>query len=118
MTLSTGCGEDPLTGSVTVNGNAVPGGSLMFVPDIDQGNDGTTSFASVKDGQYALIEGTLSPGPNKVRLTVAAQWIDSDFTEFPAGDPGSLSIVNGTCDLPVNGSTFDLELEHQAAPKR
>lgn len=90
----------------------------MFVPDINQGNDGPTSYATVKDGQFLVSEGTRAPGPNKVRLTVAAQWVNSNFTEFPAGDPGSFTIITGTCDLPADESAFDVELEHQAAPKR
>jgi hypothetical protein len=59
-----------LSGSVTYNGKAVPVGSIIFVPDKAQGNDGPGATAAIIDGAYSTqpVRGTIG-GPHIVQLS-------------------------------------------------
>jgi hypothetical protein len=74
-TVLPGCGgSSPLAGTVVRDGQPVSSGTIRFVPDIDQGNDGPTVTMVIEGGQFSNVaisgQGSLSPGPNRVSISV------------------------------------------------
>jgi hypothetical protein len=51
-----GCSRSPyqLSGSVTYDGNPVPVGEIVFMPDPAAGNRGPGVLAEIKDGRYEM----------------------------------------------------------------
>jgi hypothetical protein len=98
-----GCGGNDgppryqVTGSVTYDGQPVPGGRVLFTPD--RGNTGPASVAEIVEGKYETrSEKGVIGGPHSVTIygtdgTVATEQHDntlfSDYTqavELPSGD--------------------------------
>jgi hypothetical protein len=57
LLLLSGCGDNhiktfPVEGTITYNGKAVPGGSIMFQPKDNK--DAPAATANIKDGRYVL----------------------------------------------------------------
>ena len=55
--LAVGCGTSGsgtahLSGKVTFNGQPLPAGRMVFLPDTAKGNSGPGGFAEIKDGVY------------------------------------------------------------------
>jgi hypothetical protein len=77
----TSCGRDAkqrevVRGRVLFQGDALPGGTIVFTPDTDLGGDGPMAVAEIKsDGSYALKTGNdfgASSGPYRVTIAAAA----------------------------------------------
>jgi len=60
-----GCGKPTVSGSVSLDGKQVDGGSISFVPE---GTDTAAPAvaAEIKDGKYTVPGGRLAPGKYKV----------------------------------------------------
>ena len=88
-----GCGGDEgpqfgqVTGKVTLDGQPVPAGMVMFIPDLASGTTGPASQAQIgSDGQYELA----GPGGREGAIvgthivTVAGPEVSSDSSGQPA----------------------------------
>jgi hypothetical protein len=73
-----GCGQgDPLTpvrGQVIVHGKPLPGGTIVFTPDVERGGHGPLACGEIDgDGRYTLRTGDkLGAAPGWYRVTIAA----------------------------------------------
>jgi len=71
-----GCTPAPkpvqLSGKVTFKGQPVPAGYITFMPDVGNGNRGTTKLIRIKDGVYDSSQEppdqSLTPGAYQVRI--------------------------------------------------
>jgi hypothetical protein len=71
-----GCTRAPkpvqLSGKVTFKGQPVPAGYITFMPDVGNGNRGTTKLIKIKDGIYdssqAPPDQALTPGAYQLRI--------------------------------------------------
>jgi hypothetical protein len=68
---SAGCGSDekqtPVHGRVYFHGRPLPGGTIVFTPDLERGGSGSVAYAEIDaDGYYSLRGGE--------KLGVAAGW--------------------------------------------
>jgi hypothetical protein len=75
LLVGAGCGGDGparyrVSGTVSFNGQPVPGGEITFSPDISQGNSGPGSFALIKQGKYETFrdKGAVA-GPHRVSIS-------------------------------------------------
>lgn len=76
LLLLSGCGggsDAPvrydLTGTVSFNGEPVPYGEILFLPDNSKGNQGAGSVATIKEGRYQTPVGKgLIGGPYRVEI--------------------------------------------------
>jgi hypothetical protein len=62
-------------GHVTYRGAALPGGTIVFTPDVERGGDGPLAVAEIKaDGSYSLKTGS-EPGAayGPYRVTIASE---------------------------------------------
>ena len=97
--LISGCGRSiPLEGTVTVDGEQIQNGMIVFTPDIDAENSGPRATAKIEDGRFTLLKKSrLTPGPNVVTVT------DSD-------DNGRSYRIK--MDIPEDGdSDFKIEID-------
>ncbi|MDY0170585.1 MAG: hypothetical protein RBS80_28855 [Thermoguttaceae bacterium] len=79
-----GCGRGPdlpptapVSGTVTLDGNPLPRGTVQFVPDQNQGTSGTPAVGNIgPDGRYTLhtagVRGAIV-GHHKVRIEAQAE---------------------------------------------
>jgi hypothetical protein len=76
----TSCGQQAkkreiVQGHVTYRGATLPGGTIVFTPDVERGGDGPMATAEIKaDGSYSLQTGSeagAASGP--YRVTIASQ---------------------------------------------
>ena len=73
---SVGCNSKPkpiqLSGKVTFRGQPVPAGYITFMPDVGNGNRGSTKLIKIKDGVYDSSQEppdqALTPGAYQVRI--------------------------------------------------
>lgn len=67
--------REMVRGHVLYRGAALPGGTIVFTPDVERGGDGPMAVAEIKlDGSYALRTGTeegAASGP--YRVTIASE---------------------------------------------
>jgi hypothetical protein len=71
-----GCNSKPkpvqLSGKVAFKGQPVPAGYIIFMPDVGNGNRGTTKLIKIKDGIYdsaqAPPDQALTPGAYQLRI--------------------------------------------------
>jgi hypothetical protein len=80
MLLLFGCGGAPpalslAKGQVKWQGRALPGGTIVFTPDVERGNRGAIAMASVaSDGTFSLVtEGKPGCVPGWHRVTVLSR---------------------------------------------
>lgn len=80
LLLAVGCGSRPeqregVSGVVYYRGQPLRGGTIVFVPDADQGNTGSLASGEIKaDGSYSLRTGEepgACVGPHKVTVAPA-----------------------------------------------
>jgi hypothetical protein len=87
LLLFTGCGGDgrrAVSGDVSLDGEAVNGGSIVFLPAAGEGSKGA---AEIVDGKYAIPpEQGLPPGNYRVEI----RWSKPTGKQIPSGDPGML----------------------------
>lgn len=112
--LVTGCGSSGpdrqrLHGEISLNGQPIPAGMVVFTPDASAGNSGPQGVATIKDGKYdtAGTEGRgFAGGPTVIRVTGqdANQGLICEY-EFRA-------------ELPKDDSTLKIEVPATAAQNR
>jgi hypothetical protein len=87
LSLLVGCSGDgrrAVTGEVTLDGEPVNGGSIVFLP---AGGEGSKGAAEIIDGKYAIPSAQgLQPGNYRVEIS----WFKSTGKQIPSGDPGML----------------------------
>ncbi len=78
MLSGLGCGQDdsltPVHGRVFYHGQPLPGGTIVFTPDVERGGRGPLACGEIgSDGRYTLRTGD-KPGtiPGWYRVTIAA----------------------------------------------
>jgi hypothetical protein len=108
-----GCGSDGppryhMSGKVTHGGKPIPAGSVMFVPDTNQGNSGPATSVEIREGEFdTKWAGTGHVGgPHRVTVT-ALDGQESD--EFSAGMP-LFPDYELELDLPKEKATQDLDV--------
>lgn len=109
--LFSGCGtsgpaRQRLQGEITLNGQPVPAGTIVFTPDSSQGNSGPQGVAVIKDGKYdtAASEGRgLAGGPTIIRVT------------GQGSDQSLMCEYEFRAELPKDDSTFKIEVPATAA---
>lgn len=91
LVISQSCREnDPrknaIWGTVTYRGQAVPAGSITFIPDASQGNSGPAVTVPLENGRFDSRKKGLGHigGPHKVRIT-GLTGKDSGDEFFPEG---------------------------------
>jgi hypothetical protein len=73
-----GCGHDekltPVCGRVLWQGQPLPGGTIVFTPDVERGGHGTVACGEIgADGRYSLrTEDQFGVAPGWYRVTIAA----------------------------------------------
>jgi hypothetical protein len=114
-----GCGDGAparydVSGTVTLDGSPVPGGSITFEPDRSKGNQGPAGYAKIKDGKYDTSgegSGTIG-GPHIVKITGLGGETDPDL--FPEGMP-LFPEYQTSVDLPEEETTQDFDVPASAA---
>lgn len=105
----TGPARYRVSGTVTVGGQPVPHGEILFSPDGRQGNKGPQGIAIIKEGRYDT-EGSRAPGasggPTVVRVTAL---------QSPGG--GLIAEHEFTIDLPQAESEQPIEVPAPAKAK-
>jgi hypothetical protein len=101
-----GCGDSapamgPVHGTVYYRGTPVPGGIIVFAPDVERGNTGPTTWGEIRtDGTYSLRtdnpEG-ITAGWHRITITAAD----------PPGQPATLP--RRYADPELSGLTREVE---------
>jgi hypothetical protein len=112
--LASGCGtsgpaRQRLQGEVSMNGQPVPAGVIVFTPDTSVGNSGPQGVATIKDGKFdtAASEGLgLAGGPTVIRVTGQGP------------DQSLLCEYEFRAELPKDDSTLKIEVPPTAARNR
>ncbi|MDY0168936.1 MAG: hypothetical protein RBS80_20490 [Thermoguttaceae bacterium] len=107
-----GCGrregtQYDLSGTVTFDGQPVPAGQILFVPDTSKGNSGPAAAVPIREGKYdtrSANRGTVG-GPHVVTITGFDGKPDPD-AELPEGRM-LFSDHRIEVDLPTKTSTLD-----------
>lgn len=85
--LLAGCGGDGrkgVSGDVTLDGEPVNGGSIVFLPS---GGEGSKGAAEIIDGKYSIPPAQgLAPGTYRVEIN----WSKPTGKQIPSGDPGMM----------------------------
>lgn len=88
VSVLTGCGGDgrrSVSGEVTLDGEPVDGGSIVFLPS---GGEGGKGAAEIVKGKYAIpTEQGLPPGSYRVEI----HWLKPTGKQIPSGDPGMMT---------------------------
>jgi roadblock/LC7 domain-containing protein len=117
-----GCGGDAASGTYQISGTIdyagtpIPAGSVMFVPDEEQGNKGPSGLATITDGQYTTADGRGVVG-GKYILRISGN--DGIVTESADSDEGKtitqakdLFPPNSEIkvEIPKGEKTFDIKV--------
>lgn len=114
--LLLGCGGDgsgrvDIEGTATFDGQPIPFGDVMFVPDKEQGHTGgPAGTAAIHNGKFSTtIEGQgIVPGPHTLRITaypVMPLAMENELEETLEVDP---LFVDYTMKADIAGPTFDI----------
>ena len=116
--LALGCakfGSDAyhLSGKVTFNGQPLPRGRILFLPDTTKGNSGQGGFAEITDGVYdTRNNGSATPGGP---LIVRVDGFDGNTTSSNlVGQPLFLS-YEVRVEVPRDSATKDFDVPGSAA---
>ena len=84
-----------LEGSVTLGGEPIQRGTIVFSPNLAENNDGISARGEIQDGKFRLLKGSVfTPGANIATVT--------DFTLGDFGFSGAVAIpTQGASDLKV-----------------
>jgi hypothetical protein len=119
-----GCGGSHISGTVYVNDREVEFGTISFTPDLDNGSDGPTIIAKVRNGSMEFMDNASSTsGTNTVTLVVSKEWLTGEkveVEEFGVLEEGEGGIepdlghatFKQKFDLPAAGNSFDLRFEY------
>jgi len=113
LLLTVGCQKEDgptrydISGKVTLNGEPVPGGSIVFTPDSQKGNGGPQGTAKIVDGRYDTADngrGTVG-GPHHVHV-IATDSATGQASETEA----PLAEHTFEIDIPKDSAEHDLEI--------
>ena len=117
LAVCLGCGESAeikryaIQGEVTFNGQTIPGGTIEFEPDSEQGNRGPQSKMMFRDSQFSIdARRGVVGGPYIVRIEGYTAPLDGD------GGPGSTTPKPlfpeyvTTIELPTTRSTHKFDV--------
>ena len=113
--LFVGCGPTgpqryEVSGKATFNGQPIPAGKIMFVPDRSAENNGPRGIAKIENGQYKTLPGEGAvPGPQVVQIqgydgVAPPGWTGSDF-----GKP-IFRRYDTKVDLPAESTSIDFDV--------
>ncbi len=114
-----GCGGDSsppryrLAGTVSYNGEPVPGGEIMFAPDDSQQNKGPGSVAMIQDGRFeTFVDRGIVGGAYRVTII--------GYNHVPGSVPDDqlheiFPMWQTQVELPKKSAEFDFEVP--AAPR-
>jgi hypothetical protein len=113
-----GCTTKPkpvqLSGKVTFKGQPVPAGYIIFMPDVGNGNRGTTKLLRIKDGVYDSSQEppdqALTPGAYQLRIAGFDGNIQPRFNQGKQ----IFNPVEETCVIPDSVSTKDFTIPDSA----
>jgi hypothetical protein len=77
-------GRVPVTGTVTLDGQPVEGGGIVFLPPGDGGTSRPKAVARIDEGKYT-IPAALGPVPGPYRVEI--RWQKKTGKKIPTGDP-------------------------------
>ena len=117
------CGQqakqrEVVQGRVTFRGAALPGGTIVFTPDVERGGDGPLATAEIKaDGSYTLRTGTeQGAASGSYRVTIASEASVTPDLSKPAvllpltySDPEKSGLKREVKAGEVNIINFDLD---------
>lgn len=115
--LSVGCGSNrpatfELSGVVTLDGQPVPVGDIVFYPDASQGNTGMQARAAIRDGSYRTPPGKGHVGGPMVIVVNCLDGIPvpespdgCDMLDSPFKLKRELPRQNAELDIAIPGST-------------
>ncbi len=111
-TLALGCGGGPhlyaVDGAVTVAGQPVPAGMIIFEPDLSKGPDGPRGNAPIKNGRYdSRFESGSPPMAGAMRVRILG-YNGRPHGELPFGD--LICDHDTEIDLPARPSTHDFNV--------
>lgn len=121
LLVLTGCSRSDgppryrLSGTVTHAGKPVPAGSVSFVPDVSEGNNGPGGLAKIKDGRFDTAEGTGHVGGPHIISVTGMDGVASP--DLPRGTPLFPS-YKMSVDLPKEDSTQDIDVPASRNGKR
>lgn len=120
-----GCGSDdkqtPVQGRVFFHGRPLPGGTIVFAPDVERGGNGPLAMGEINaDGHYTLRTGEhLGVVPGWHRVTIAppnpavapGQAVPPPFVDLPRkySDPQQSGLLRQV--LPGTSAEQDFHLE-------
>jgi hypothetical protein len=121
--LALGCGSNDgyrVSGTITFNGQPVPGGKIYFIPDGAKGNKGPTGFADIKNGSY---DTSASGGKGAVAgpVIIAVEGLDPSAPPGKADPSGEITAkvlfprYELEAELPTSSSTKDISVPAEAA---
>ncbi|MBA2115871.1 hypothetical protein [Bremerella alba] len=112
-----GCGSSQsgpprfqVSGKANFDGNPIPGGEILFVPDASEGNRGTATLLEIKDGQYTTEDGNgLIGGAYKIEISGFSQDAGTDVDGEVIVKPlfRTYSMQNL---FPIEDTQFDIEV--------
>lgn len=97
-----------LSGNVTYGGEPIPAGSITFIPDTGQGNQGPATSVDIRNGKYDTRgsgKGHVG-GPHKVKITGLSGESSDEFSVGQRLFPD----YELTVELPQEPSTRDFEV--------
>jgi hypothetical protein len=116
IAAATGCTSDSgptryrVSGEVSVNGEPVPYGEILFTPDSGKGNSGPQGIATIQNGKYDTA-GTRAPGVAGGATVVTVTAL--------ADNKGKLICEHQfNLDLPKSDSTHNIDVPASALPKK
>lgn len=118
-----GCGQKTdgperfdVSGTVTYEGKLVPYGSIQFMPDTSQGNDGPSGFSTIVNGKYDTAlqgKGTVG-GPHKVVIHGEEKPDPTQPAPDDQDEPEPVVLFSDyqtEVDMPRERSTMDFDVE-------
>src|SRR5262245_11790557 len=118
LVIALGCSPKPktvqLSGKVTFKGQPVPAGYIIFMPDVGNGNRGSSKLLKIKDGVYDSSQEppdqALTPGAYQLRIA------GFDGQILPRFNQGKqiFNPVDETLVVPDNVSTKDFTIPDSA----
>jgi len=123
--LMVGCGRNSeranVDGTVTFDGKPVPGGSVVFSPDVSKGHRGPEGFAPIENGRYDTKKSGkgATPGPLNVTIYGYESTPGTNETQAAEGSPGKPLFPPYTTHIEVSEAahTFNFDVRATTTPK-
>ncbi len=115
LSILTGCGSKDdgparfhVSGTVTYQGQPVPRGTVIFLPDTTKGTKGPASKVQIVDGKYdTRSEGSTAPISGELLVQVNGFGAEVPNEEFPAP---LFEMYETTFNMPPKDATFNIDV--------